>query len=41
MERLMGGVEIVFLSDPDGDNVWEFTTLIGIRIHEYKFSADN
>ena len=29
------------MSDADGDNVWEFTTLIGIGSYEYKFSADN
>ena len=29
------------MSDPDGDNIWDFTTLIGIGSYEYKFSADN
>ena len=29
------------MSDADGDNVWDFTTQIGIGSYEYKFSADN
>jgi len=27
--------------DPDGDNIWEFTSLMDTSIQEYKFSADN
>ncbi|MDC3153806.1 plastocyanin/azurin family copper-binding protein, partial [Bacteroidota bacterium] len=29
------------MSDANGDNVWDFTTQIGIGSYEYKFSADN
>ena len=29
------------MTDDDGDNIWEFTTLIDTSLHEYKFSADN
>ncbi len=29
------------MSDDDGDNIWEFNTLIDTAKHEYKFSADN
>ena len=29
------------MSDDDGDNIWEFKTLIDTALHEYKFSADN
>ena len=29
------------MSDADGDNIWDFTTLLGIGSYEYKFSADN
>ena len=29
------------MTDDDGDNIWEFTTLIDSSLHEYKFSTDN
>ena len=29
------------MTDDDGDNIWEFNTLIDTAKHEYKFSADN
>ena len=29
------------MSDADGDNVWDFTTLLAPGSYEYKFSADN
>jgi len=29
------------MTDNDGDNIWEFTTLVDTSLHEYKFSADN
>ena len=29
------------MTDADGDNIWEFNTLIDTAKHEYKFSADN
>ena len=29
------------MTDDDGDNIWEFVTLIDTAKHEYKFSADN
>ena len=29
------------MEDNDGDNVWEFTTLVDTSLQEYKFSADN
>ena len=29
------------MTDDDGDNIWEFITLIDTAKHEYKFSADN
>ena len=28
------------MTDINGDNIWEFTTLIDTSLHEYKFSAD-
>ena len=29
------------MTDVNGDNIWEFTTLIDTSLQEYKFSADN
>ena len=29
------------MSDANGDNIWEFTTLVDTSLQEYKFSADN
>ena len=29
------------MEDNDGDNIWEFTTLVDTSLQEYKFSADN
>ena len=29
------------MNDIDGDNIWEFTTLVDTSLQEYKFSADN
>ena len=29
------------MTDDDGDNIWDFNTLIDTAKHEYKFSADN
>ena len=29
------------MTDIDGDNIWEFTTLLDTSLQEYKFSADN
>ena len=29
------------MSDNDGDNVWDFTTLLAPGIYDFKYSADN
>ena len=29
------------MSDIDGDNIWDFTTLLAPGIYEFKYSADN
>ena len=29
------------MNDIDGDNIWEFTTLVDTSLQEYKFSSDN
>ena len=29
------------MTDADGDNIWEFTTLLAPGIYDFKYSADN